>query len=135
MQEILQNLFVGNIREGYLIQAVGVHKLVEDVSTENNCLWYEHLHLFIFIQVRPTFDDIIQKGKTASFAAKRTLTDAGKLTVGVVTVAMENSYHALIFHTAIGYYGIEDVLTMSIYITDFIPCDFLQKFRNREKGT
>ena len=43
-QEVLQNLFVGDVTQSHLIQVIGIHKLIKDVGTEHHRLGYLHRH-------------------------------------------------------------------------------------------
>ena len=80
------------------------------------------------------FQEVVDKGQTASLTTQRSFTDAGKVGVGVEAIALEDSHHTLIFHLAVLHDGIEDDLSVSIYVLQTIPCNRAQEFSDREDG-
>ena len=49
------------------------------------------------------------------------------MAVGVIAVSVEKRHHANVFHSTILNDGIENNLSMGIYILQFVPCDSFQK--------
>ena len=135
MEEVLEDFFVGDVGEGYLVEGVGLHELVEDIGAEDEGLGYEHFEVFVFVEGGAPLDDVVEEGEATSLASEGAFADAGELAVGVEAVAMEDGYHSLVFHAAIGDYGVEDVLTVEVDVGELVPCNLLEEFGYGEEGT
>ena len=81
------------------------------------------------------FDDIVQKGQAAPFAAQRAFAYARKVGILVVAVTVEHCHNALIFHLPILHDGVEDDVPVHVYILQFVPRNVLQKGRHGEYGS
>ena len=135
MKEMLKDFFIRNVAERNLIQGIALHEFVEYIGAENHSLRNHHAGILIFIKVSAALDDIIEESETSAFASQRSFTDAGELTVGIVSVSMENGNYTLILHPSVAHDSIKNILTVCIHITLHLPCDFLQKLCHREYGT
>ena len=132
---MLKDLFVGSITQRYRIEIVLLHELVEEVGTENDGLRNRHLRILILVQFGMTLDNIVEERQTTTLASQRTLTDTGEVAVGIELQTVEYGHHANVLHPSILYDGIEDDLTVGIYILQFVPRDVFQECRHREDGT
>ena len=55
-QEIVQDLFVGNVGKGYLVQVVGLHEFVEHVGTQHDGFGDGNAGVFVIVQYGIPFD-------------------------------------------------------------------------------
>ena len=69
MQERLQDVFVAGIAQGYLVEVVTLHELVEDVGTEDDGLRYLHGGILELAEVGMHLNDVVEKRQSASFSA------------------------------------------------------------------
>jgi hypothetical protein len=69
-QEVLQDYFVCGITQGNAPEVVLVHELVEEISTEHNRLRYLHRSVFILIQLRMLFDNIVKECQATALTAQ-----------------------------------------------------------------
>ena len=116
MQKVLQNLIVASITQSYRIEIVAHHELVEDIGTEHHGLRNLHGGILILVELRMALDDIVQECKTSTLSAQGAFSDTGKVGILVKLHAVENSHYTDVFHVTILHDGIEDNLSMSIYI-------------------
>ena len=132
---MFQNLVVGCIAESYRVKVVLLHKLIKEVGAEHNGLGDCHLSILVAVKFRMTLDDIVKKCQTTSFTAERALADTCEVTISIKLHAIEYSHHTDVLHTTILHDGIEDNLSVSIDILEFMPGNVLQESRDREDGT
>ena len=81
------------------------------------------------------FHQIVDKSKSASLAAQRTVTDAGKVGIAVEAVAFEDCHHSLVFHLAVFYDSLEDDSAVGVHVLQAIPGDGPQELCHGEHGT
>ena len=135
MHEVLQDLLVGCIAQGYGIEVVLLHELIEEVGTEHHGLRDHHLRILILVEFGMTLDDVIEECQTTSLTSQRALTDTGEMAISIEFQTIEHRHYTDVLHTTILYDGIEDDLAMGIHILEFMPGDMLQKCRHGEDGT
>ena len=80
-------------------------------------------------------DDIIQESQTAALATQRTVTDTCKVCETVELQSVEDCHHADILHPSVLHDSIENNLTVSVQILQFVPRNGLQKLAHGEDGT
>ena len=116
MQEVLQNLIVASITQSYRIEIVAHHKFIKDICTEHHGLRNLHGGILKLIELRVTLDDVVEECKTSTFSTQGAFSDTGKVGILVKLHAVENSHYTDVFHVTILHDGIEDNLSVSIYI-------------------
>ncbi len=131
-QEVLQNCLVGGIAECYLVQVVGVHKLVEDVGTEHHRLGDADLYIFELTELRVGLYYVVEECQTSTLPSQRAVTDTGKVAVGIELTAVEDCHDANVLHAAVLHYGVEDNLAVHINILQLMPRDGLEELRHGE---
>ena len=124
---MLQDLLVGGIAQGDGIEIVLLHELVEEVGTEHHRLGDRHLRILILVQFGMTLDDIVKECQSAPLASQRALADTGKVGITVKLQTVEDCHDTNVLHTTILDDGVEDDLTMCIYILQLMPGDLLQE--------
>ena len=130
-----QNILVGSVAQGNLIQIVALHELIENIGTENHSLRNGNLSIIETLELLVAYNHIVDERQATSLSAQRTVADARKVRETVETVALELGNNSPVSHLAVFNDGIVDNLTMRIHILKTLPSDVLQKFRNREKGS
>ena len=111
LQKGLQNLLVGRVRQGFGIQSVALHELVEDISAKHHSARNGYLHPGREIARRTVFDEGVDEGQTAPFAAHGALSYARKVGIAVKAVALVDGHHTPVFHAPVSHNGVEDELT------------------------
>ena len=71
-----QNVLVGSIAQGYLIEVVLLHELVEDVGTQHHCLRNTDLSTRKLVEVGMCLHDIVEERQATSLASERAFTYA-----------------------------------------------------------
>ena len=132
---MLQKLLVGCIAQGNTPEVVLVHKLVEEIGTEHNGLWYLHRGILKMVQLRMALDNIVEESQTTTFTTQRTITNTGKVGKAVELQTVEHSHHTNILHATVLNDGIEDNLSVGIQVLQFVPRHRLEELRHREDGT
>ena len=69
-KEGAENHVVGRITQGYLVQLVGVHELIENIGTEDYGFRNHDGGILKLIELRVTFYHVVNKGQTASFSSQ-----------------------------------------------------------------
>ena len=131
-EEMLQNLFVGHVAQGYLVEVVRVHKLVEHIGAEHHRLGDAHLDALKLVELGMALDDVVEESQSAPLAAQGAIADAGKMAVGVEALAVEEGHDADVLHVTVFDDGIEDNLTVSIDILHLLERDVLQEVGHGE---
>ncbi|CDD51019.1 conserved domain protein [Bacteroides sp. CAG:875] len=134
-EESLQNHVVGGIAQGYLVQLVGVHELIEHIGTKHHGFRNHDRGVFKLVELGMTLHHVIDKGQSAPLASQRAVADAGKIGITVETVALEHGYHALVFHLAVFHDGFENNLPMCVDVLKGFPRNLFQELGHREDGT
>ena len=134
MQESMENLVVGGIAEGDLVEVVLLHEAVEDIRTQDDRLRNLHRCVRESVEVGMPFDDIVEEGQSASFPAQRTVADAGEMGIAVELMTVEQGDDAHVAHPPVGDDGIEDDLPVHVHVLQLMPGDALQEGRYREDG-
>ena len=134
-EEGIQDHLIGCITQGYLIQVVCIHELVEDVGTEHHRLRDGYRCVVKLLEFRMTLHHVVDEGQTAALASQRTFANAGKVRVAVETVALENRYHPPVLHLAVLHNGFEDHPSVLVHILYRVPRNLLQELCWREHGT
>ena len=135
LEEIAQDGVVVRIRQGYLVEVIGLHELVEHVGTEHDGLGNGYTGVVEFLELGMALYQIVDESQAAALASQRAFTDAGKVGVAVEAVALEDSHHALVLHLAVLDDGFEDDLAVGIHVLQGIPGDGFQEFGDGEHGT
>ena len=133
-EEGAQDGLVVSIAQGYLIKLVGVHKLVEHVSTKHHRFRYHDRGVLEFFELAVPFQHVVDEGKPSPLPAQRAFADSGEVGIAVEAVALEHGHHALVLHFAIFHDGIEDDLPVRVDVLKRIPSDLLQELRHRKNG-
>ncbi len=126
-KEMLQNLVVARITEGYRIEIVALHEVIKDVGTEHHGLRNLHRGILILIELRMALDDIVEESQAPTLAAQRAFADTGKVGVLIKLHAVEDCHNAQVLHVTILHDGIKDNLAMGIHILQPLPCNILQE--------
>ena len=134
-KEGTKNHVVGRIAQGYLVQLVGVHELVEYIGTEDYGFRNHDGGILKLIELCMAFYHVVNESQTASLSSQRTITDTGKIGITVEAVALEHGYHSLILHLTVFHDGFENNLSVCIDVLKRFPRNLLQKFSYREDGT
>ena len=69
MHEMLQDLLIRCIAQGYGIEVVLLHELIEEVGTEHHGLRNHHLCILILVEFGMTLDDVIEECQATALAA------------------------------------------------------------------
>ena len=69
--------------KGYLIQIVGIHKLVEHIGTEHDGLGNGNTGILELFELGVMLHQIVDESQSAPFASQRTVADTGKVGVAV----------------------------------------------------
>ena len=135
MEEIMEDVGVGNVAQRHLVELVALHELIENVGTEHDSLRNHHLGIRETVEFGMALDDVVDEGNATSLASERTVADAGKVGIAVEAVAVEHCHHTLVLHATVSNNGIEDDLAVLVHVLQRIPCDVFQEFGDREQGT
>ena len=135
MKKVLQNLIIAGIAQGYRIEIVALHKLIEDVGTQDDRLRNLHRGIVILIELRMTLDDIVEECQASALSAQGTFSDTGKVGILVKLHSVEDCHDTQVLHVTILYDGIEDNLSVGIHILQLLPSHVLQECRDREDST
>ena len=135
IEEVGEDILVGDIAERHLIKLVGIHELIKDVGAKHDSLGYHHLSVVVFVEVGVALDDMVDEGYAASLATQRAIADAGKIGVSVETFAVEHGHDALVLHATIGDDGVENDLAMLVDVLQRVPSDAFEEVGDGEKGT
>ena len=135
VQEVVQYLVVRSVAQGYLIQVVLLHELVEHVGAEYHGLGYLHARSGKRIEVGMSLDDVVEECQTTTFASQRAFAYACKVRVGVKLHAVEHSHYAQILHVAVLHDGVEDDFAVGSNVLQTLPCNLLQILRYGENGS
>lgn len=131
----MQDFFVGQVGECYLVEIVAIHKFVEDIGAEHDCLGYRYAHSIVIFEYGVALDERVDKGQAAPFSSQRTLADAGEVGVFVKPVALEYGHHSPVLHFTIGYDGIEYLLAYLGQLFEIVGPASSDKFGQREEGS
>ena len=126
-EEVLQDFLVGGIAQGYGVEVVLLHKLVEEVGTEHDGLRYRHLGTLVLVQLGVALDDAVEEGQAAALAAERAFADAGEVGITVELQAVEDGHHADVLHAAVLHDGVEDNLAVGVNVLQLMPRDVFQE--------
>ena len=134
-EEMSQDFVIACIAQSYGIEIVALHECIEDIGTKDNCLRNLNRGIVVLIELRMALDDIVEKCQTSALASQGALTYTGEVGILVELHTVEDSYHTDILHVTILHDGIEDDLSVSIHILQFLPGDMAQESRHGEDGT
>ena len=134
-EEMSQDFVIACIAQSYGIEIVALHERIEDIGTKDNCLRNLNRGIVVLIELRMALDDIVEKCQTSALASQGALTYTGEVGILVELHTVEDSYHTDILHVTILHDGIEDDLSVSIHILQFLPGDMAQESRHGEDGT
>ena len=134
-EESLQNHVVGGIAQGYLVQLVGVHELIEHIGTKHHGFRNHDRGVFKLVELGMTLHHVIDKGQSAPLASQRAVADTRKIGIAVETVALEHGHHALVFHLAVFHDGFENNLPVCVDVLKGFPRNLFQELGHREDGT
>ena len=62
MEEVLQDFIIAGIAQGYRIEIVAHHELVEDIGTEHHGLRNLHGGILILVELGMALDDVVEEG-------------------------------------------------------------------------
>jgi len=122
--EVKQDLLVGAIGQGYFVEVVFLHEFVEDIGSEHDGAGDGDDHVVEPVGEAVSFHQGVEERQTAGFPADRALSDAGKLEVFVVFLAVEFSDDATGFVDPEGGDGIEDITFGFVHVVKFRHADF-----------
>ena len=134
-KKMLQYLLIAARRQGYGIELVFLHELVENVGTQHHRAGYLHAHTFEIVEFGIFLYYAVDKRQAASLAAERPLPYAGKIAVMVEAVALEYCHHAAVLHAAIFHYGIKHGLAHCLLLGDVVEGVLGEHFGYREQRT
>ena len=132
--EVPQYLLVRDVAQGYLVEFVGVHELVEDVRAQHHGLRYAHLYAGVLVEVGVPLQDVVDEGQSAPLAAEAAVADAGEVGVLVEPLPLEYRHHALVLHPAVCHDGIQYYLPVCVHVLQAVPRDVLQELGDGEQG-
>ena len=115
-KEGMKNHIVGRIAQGYLIQLVGVHELVEYIGTKNHGFRNHDRRVIKLIELCVTFYHVVNKGQASSLSSQRTIANTGKVGIAVEAVALEHGHHSLVLHLAVFYDSFENNLPVCVNV-------------------
>ena len=70
MEEVLQDFIIAGIAQGYRIEIVAHHELVEDIGTEHHGLRNLHGGILILVELGMALDDVVEEGKSPALSAQ-----------------------------------------------------------------
>ena len=79
--------------------------------------------------------DVVDEGKTTTFASQRTFSDARKIGITVKTIATEHGNDSLVFHAAVVHNGFKDGATVGIDVLELLPRELFDKLSSGEHGS
>ena len=130
-EECLEYVVVAEVAEGYAVEVVGVHELIEDVGAEHEGLGYEEGG-WGFAAV--LHDHSVEKGEASAFAAERSVSNSGEVAVLVESVALEYGDYALVLHATVCDDGFEDDLAVGVDVLELVPGDAFEYLGDGEEG-
>ena len=134
LEEIAQDGGVVHVRQGHLVEVVGLHELVEHVGTEHHGLGDGYAGVVELLEFGMALHQVVDEGQATALASQRAFADAGKVGVAVEAVALEDGHHALVLHLAVLDDGFEDNLPVGIHVLQGVPGDGFQEFGDGEHG-
>ena len=134
-KEAFEYLLVGGVAQGYWIEVVGAHKLIEDVGAQHHGARNLHTHAIEIVELRILLDDAVDKRQASALAAQRALPDAGKVAVMVEAVALEHCHHAAVLHLAILHNKVEYQLAHRPVFFNMLVAVHLHHLGNGEQRT
>ena len=129
-----EDFFVRRIAEGYGVEAVRLHELIENVGAEHNGARNGYWYAVEIVADRIFFDDRVNESQAAAFASERTLADAGEVGVVVEAVFLEDGHDSAVFHLAIFYNQVEEQLAHLRGIFQVAEAVVFDHLCNREHG-
>ena len=134
-QEAGKHLLVRDVAHGYGVEFVRLHELVKDVRAEHQSLGDVQQVGMLYLVFAHLLYHAVQESQATALASQRTFTDAGKVGILVEAVALEHRHNALVLHPAVCHDGIQDYLSVHVYVLLLVPCNLLQELGNGEEGT
>ncbi len=134
VEEVMQNVLVGNVGQGYLVKLVRIHELIKHVGAENHGLGNADVYVVELVGFGMMLDDVVQESQSASLAAQRSVADAGEIAVLVEALALEHRHNALVAHAPVCHDGVEDDFAVRVDVLQAVPGDAFQKLADGEKG-
>jgi len=122
------------IGERKLVEIIVVHEFLEEVGAEHHRLWNHHRGIVKLVEFGMMLHDVVDEGKTTTFASQRTFSDARKIGVAVETIATEHSNDTSVFHAAIVHNGFKDGATVGIDVLELLPRELFDKLSSRKHG-
>ncbi len=132
LEKTVEYVLVRRVAQCNLVEVVSLHKFVEHIRTQHERFGYGNRGVVEALQFGMALYDVVEKGQTAPLATQRTVADAGEMAVGVKLTAVEHSHDAHVFHAAILHYRVEDNLSVSVNVLEFVPSHVFQKRRHGE---
>ena len=134
-EEVAQDDVIVGIGQGYLIQIVGIHKLIEHIGAEHDGLGDGDTGILKLFELRMMLHQIVDESQSAPLASQRTVANTGKVGVSVEAVAPEDCHHSLVFHLTVFHDSLEDDSAVGIHVLQAVPGDGLQELCHGEHGT
>ena len=134
-EEVAQDDVIVGIGQGYLIQIVGIHKLVEHIGTEHDGLGNGDTGILKLFELGVMLHQVVDESQSAPLASQRTVANTGKVGVSVKAVAPEDCHYSLVFHLAVFHDSLEDNFTVGIHVLQAIPGDGPQELCHGKHGT
>ena len=111
-----------------------IHEFLEEVGAEHYGLGNHHRGIVKLVEFGMMLHDVVDEGKTTTFASQRTFADACKIGITVETIATEHSNDTSVFHAAIVHNGFKDGATVGIDVLELLPRELFDKLSSRKHG-